>query len=399
MSEPKTPPALPTSRAYLAVAFVLLAFNARPALSTIGPVLPEALAATGVSSGEAWIFTTAPVVMVGLFGLWAPRLARRVGVERAILGLNLVLALALGLRAFGTAAALAMGCALAGGAIGAANVLLPSLIKRDFADRAPLMTGLYTMALCGGAAIAAGTVVPLERALGGNWALALAFWAIPALVAALAFSPLAVRATKGPAQPGLAWIWRDKLAWTVTLFMGLQSSIAYSVFAWLAPLLRDRGLDPVAAGLAVSVSVMIQAPVALAAPHLAAKLGKDQRGGIAFGLGMTLAGLGLVLFGPLSAVWVSVLILGVGQGAVFAMALMVIVYRARDAQSAASLSSMAQGVGYCLAAAGPLAMGWLREATGGWTWPGMVMIGAGVLSLAFGWSAGRAVHIGAAPKA
>ncbi len=394
MSEPKTPP---VSRAYLAVAFVMVAFNARPALSTIGPLLPEALAGTGLSSGQAWVLTTVPVVMVGLFGLWAPRLARRVGVERAILGLTVVLGLALALRAFGTATALAIGCALAGAAIGAANVLLPSLIKRDFPDRAAWMTGLYTMALCGGAATAAGTVVPLERALGGNWALALAFWAIPALIAAAAFAPVARRATIPPAANALGWIWRDRLAWTVTLFMGLQSSIAYCIFAWLAPILRDRGLNPVEAGLAVSISVLIQAPTALIAPHLSARLGRDQRGGIVLGLGLTLVGLALVLFGPLSAIWGSVLILGGGQGTVFALALMVIVYRARDAQSAASLSSMAQGVGYCLAAAGPLAMGWLRETTGGWTWPGMVMMGAAVLATAFGMRAGRAVHIGAPP--
>ena len=394
MSEPKTPtPALPVSRAYLAVAVVLVALNARPSLSTVGPVLPEALAATGLSSGEAWVLTTVPVVMLGLFGLAAPPIARRFGVERSILGLTVILAAALALRGFGTLPALALGCALAGAAIGAANVLLPSLIKRDFADKTAWMTGFYTMALTGGAATAAGTVVPLARAT-GSWALGLAFWAIPAAVAAAAFVPVARRATRPPASPGLGWIWRDKLAWQVTLFMGLQSSVAYCVFAWLAPILRDRGLDPAAAGLAVSASVLIQAPVALTAPRLAAKLWKDQRPAIVIGLGLTFLGVALVLFGPTSMIWPSVLILGAGQGTVFSIALMVIVMRARDAASAAGLSSMSQGVGYCLAAAGPLAMGWLRDLTGGWFWPGMVMLGFCVAALLFGLSAGRAVHIG-----
>lgn len=394
MSEPK-PTALPVSRAYLAVAFVMVALNARPSLSTIGPVLPEALAATGLSPGQSWVLTTVPVVMVGLFGLAAPRLARRFGVERSILGLTLTLAAALAFRSLGSLPALALGCALGGAAIGATNVLLPGLIKRDFADRAAWMTGLYTMALTGGAATAAGTVVPLARA-SGSWALALAFWAIPALIAAAAFAPVARRATTPPAAPALGWIWRDRLAWTVTLFMGLQSSIAYCMFAWLAPILRDRGLDPAAAGLAVSVSVLVQAPVALTAPRLAAKFSKDQRPAILIGLGLTFIGVALVLFGSLSMIWPSVAILGVGQGAVFAIALMVVVMRARDAASAAALSSMSQGVGYCLAAVGPLAMGWLRDLTGGWIWPGMVMLGACVLALIFGLSAGRSAHIGAA---
>jgi CP family cyanate transporter-like MFS transporter len=396
MSETKPSPPLPTRRLYLAVAIVLVAFNARPSLSTIGPVLPEALAGTGLSPGQAWVLTTVPVVMLGVFGLLAPKLAGRLGMERTILALTVILAAALGLRAFGTLPALAFGCALAGAAIGAANVLLPSLIKRDFPDRTAAMTGLYTMALTGGAAAAAGTVVPLERALGGDWALALASWGAPALIAAAVFAPEAARATRPPARPPMGWIWRDRLAWTVTLFMGLQSSIAYCIFAWLAPILRDRGLDPVAAGLAVSVSVLVQAPVALTAPQLAARFSKDQRPAISVGLGLTLVGLVMVLFAPLVLVWPAVVILGAGQGAVFAIALMVIVYRARDAASAAGLSSMSQGIGYCLAALGPLAMGWLRELTGGWTWPGMVMLGAGLAAWLFGMEAGRARHIGTA---
>jgi CP family cyanate transporter-like MFS transporter len=397
MSVQKPAAPLPTSRLYLAAAIVLVALNARPALSTIGPVLPEAMAATGLTAGESWVLTTVPVVMLGVFGLLAPKFARAYGVERAVLLLTLLLAAALAMRGFGSLPAVALGCAVGGAAIGAANVLLPGMIKRDFSDRMPLMTGLYTMALTGGAAAAAGTVVPLSRAL-GSWSYGLAIFAVPALIAAAVFAPEAARAIKPPATPKLGWIWKDKLAWTVTLFMGLQSSNAYIVFAWLAPILRDRGLDPVAAGLAVSISVLIQAPVALSAPHIAHKLARDQRGGILVGMGATFLGLALVFWGPVSWVWGSVLILGVGQGTSFAIALMVIVMRARDAQSAAALSSMSQGVGYCLAALGPLAMGWLHGLTGGWAWPGIVTLSICILALAFGWYAGRAAHIGEGRK-
>ena len=51
-----------------------------------------------------------------------------------------------------------------GAAIGTCNVVLPALIKRDFAHRSGLMTGLYSMTLSGGAAVASGVSVPINDA-------------------------------------------------------------------------------------------------------------------------------------------------------------------------------------------------------------------------------------------
>jgi CP family cyanate transporter-like MFS transporter len=62
---------------------------------------------------------------------------------------------------------------LAGASIGVIGVLLPGIVKRDFAKQAGTMTGVYTMALCLGAAMAAGSTVPLSEHFDKSWALGL----------------------------------------------------------------------------------------------------------------------------------------------------------------------------------------------------------------------------------
>ena len=382
-------------RFLLIASLVLVAANMRPSLSSIGPVLPEAMRDTGLTPASVGLVTTLPVLLLGLFGLAAPGLARRLGAERAVLVFLLVLAAGLGLRALGHAGPLILGCALGGAAIGVINVLVPGIIKREFPQKAAGLMGLYTMALCAGAAAAAGATVPLERAFGGAWGLALATWAGPAVAAAAVW----VVQLRGPAVPppapsaaGLRALWSDPLAWQVTLFTGLQSSLAYSIFAWLAPMLRSRGLSPVQAGLVVSVCILLQAPAALAAPAAVARA-RDQRLGAAICVLCSIVGFAGCLYAPLWTIWLWAVVLAVGQGATFSLALAIIVLRAPDAASAGRLSAMAQGIGYSFASAGPLLIGLLRGSTGGWGAPAAVFFALGGLCVLAGLGAGRAAYV------
>ncbi|WP_225768634.1 MFS transporter [Inquilinus sp. Marseille-Q2685] len=380
----------------LVVSLVLIALNLRPALSSLGPVLKEIIADTGISAGTASLLTTAPVVCLGLFGVLAPRISRRLGTERAVLALLLVLALGTALRGLGTPPALLLGAILAGAGIGVTNVLLPGIVKRDFPDRAPLMTGVYTMALCAGAALAAGATLPIAQAADGSWAAALAFWAIPAIIAALVWLTQ-IPPRHGPAAHAgftVRGLWSDPLAWQVTLFMGLQSSLAYSVFGWLAPILRDRGVDGVAAGIMVSVSIMVQVAAALVAPSLATR-GRDQRLAALLCMAFSLVGFLGCIFAPLGTVWLWIVLLGIGQGAAFAVALTLVVLRTPDAHVAAHLSSMSQGVGYTLASGGPLLIGLLHDWTGGWAAAGLFVLAIGLAAALAGIGAGRAKLVSA----
>ena len=227
----------------LGASLVLIAFNLRPALASLAPVLPEVMRDRGLSPTGGSLLTTLPVLCLGLFAPLAPRLARSFGSEGAILGLLIVLALGTALRGLAGLSALIGGAIIAGAAIGIINVLLPGLVKRDFPRHAALMTGLYTMALCGGAAAAEGATQPLKSWLGDSWPAALAIWTVPVILVIVLWLPqLPKRARQAAPHPGQhVSLWRDPLAWQVTLFMGLQSALAYCTFGWLVPILRELG--------------------------------------------------------------------------------------------------------------------------------------------------------------
>ena len=389
------PHALHGSTWLLLVGLVMVALNLRPALSSLAPMLNMVREATGLSATGAGLLTTLPVLCLGLFAPLAPLLARRLGSERTVLLILLTLAGGIVLRSLFPVAGLFLGSLVAGASIGIIGVLLPGIVKRDFPHIAGLMTGVYTMALCLGAALAAGATVPLAELLDHAWQPALAFWALPAILAALIWLPQARQGQHAHRQAyKVTGLWRDPLAWQVTLYMGLQSSLAYIVFGWLPSILTDRGLSAVEAGLVLSGSVMTQLISALGAPWLATR-GRDQRLAVVLVMGLTLAGLLGMLYAPLTGIWGWAVVLGLGQGGTFSIALALIVLRSRDAHVAANLSGMAQGVGYTLAAMGPLMVGVVHDLTHGWSAVGVIFVVISLAATAFGLGAGRNLHVAA----
>ena len=377
----------------LLLGLVLVALNLRPALSSVAPLLGVVSDSLGLSAAQAGLLTTLPVLCLGVFAPLAPILARRFGTERVVLGILLTLGGGIVLRSCLGEVGLFAGSILAGASIGVIGVLLPGIIKRDFAGHAGTMTGVYTMALCLGAALAAGSTVPLSHYLGDSWAMGLGFWALPALLAAIFWLP---QVGKRQGAHNVAYrvqgLLRDPLAWQVTLYMGLQSSLSYIVFGWLPSILIGRGLTPTDAGLVMSGSVIVQLATALTAPWLATR-GKDQRLAIVLVMGLTLAGLFGCLYAPMDSLWSWAVVLGLGQGGTFSLALTLIVLRSRDSHVAANLSGMAQGVGYTLASLGPLAVGVVHEVTGGWDALGWIFAVIGLCAIVAGLGAGRALYV------
>ncbi|MET3497522.1 CynX/NimT family MFS transporter [Variovorax boronicumulans] len=386
-------------RILLGASVVLIAFNLRPVFASLSVVLPEIIQATGLSATAASLLTTLPIVCLGVFAPLAPWLGRRFGTERTLLGCMVLILVGTVLRGRGNIPLLFVASAVAGSGIAVSNVLLSGLVKRDFAKQAALMMGLYTMAVCGGAASAAGLTVPLEHALGGGWTYALAMWAVPALLVTLIWAPQALPVKPVASESGFTvrGLWRDRLAWQVTLFMGLQSALAYIVMGWLAPILRERGLDGQTAGYVVSLSVMTQVVTCLVVPALAVKL-RNQRGlGVAMAV-LTVTAMLAMLFAPLDragGVWLWAVMLGIAQGGTFALALTMIVLRSRDSHIAAHLSGMAQGVGYMVAACGPLLAGLLHGWTGSFRASAWLFVGLGIALVIAGLGAGRTLYVGA----
>lgn len=380
----------PASRMLLVVALLLVGVNLRPALTSAAAVLAAIRADTGMSSTAAGMLTTLPVLCFGLFAAFAPRLARRYSAERVVLYSLLILVLGTGLRIFFGASGLFIGTLVAGASIGVVMVLLPSIIKRDFPGRVGLMMGAYTMALCLGAALAAGVTVPIQNLTGGGWRPALAFWMLPALIAAFVWWPQMRRHARqnGQERYAVRGLRSSVLAWQVTAYMGLQSVLAYCVFGWLPAILIDRGMSPLDAGFMLSASIGMQLITALAGPWLAMR-GKDQRIAIALLMIMSLAGLLGCMYAPLDAIWPWAILLGLGQGGSFSIAMTLLVLRAPNAHVAASLSGMAQGFGYSFAALGPLVAGVLHDLSHGWDTVAVFLTAVGIAALIAGVGAGR----------
>ena len=384
----------------LVVGIVLLAVNLRPALTGLTPLIGQIRADTGISYGVAGLLTALPLLAMGLLSPIASLLAHRFGMERVLLASMLVLAAGILLRSAGAVTALFLGTAVLGAAIAIGNVLLPGLVKREFPERVGLMTSTYSTALAVSAAIAAGASFPLADQVGIGWRASLGSWALLALVAAVAWLPQMRSARPTNASPadsqGVNGPWRSALAWQVTLFMGLQSLGYYVVLTWLPEILQEQaGISASLAGWMLALAQAVGIASIFLAPVLAG-MRPSQHGVVVVAVALTGAGaLGLLIAAETAtALWV--VLLGLGQGACFSLALTFFALRAPDSEHAAALSGMAQSVGYLLAAVGPFLFGLLRDTTHAWTVPLALLFAVAACLLLTGLGAARDAHVGRA---
>jgi MFS transporter, CP family, cyanate transporter len=353
-------------------------------------VIDEIAADLGFSTTVAGLVTSAPILCFGLLAPVAPVLARRLGAE-VTLALALVpVVVGVLVRAAPSAAALFAGTILAGAGVAVGNVVVPAIVKGRFERQTGTVMGVYVATLSGGAALAAGLTVPIERALDGGWQAALAVWTLPAAVATGVVA-LAVLTDRGHSTPrgggGLRNLLGDSLAWQVTAFMGLQALIFYAGLAWLPSILRDDGFGAGEAGALLALYALGGIPLSLAVPVVATRV-RDQR---LLAAGVTLletAGLAGLLLAP-AAAWLWVSLLALGQGATFSLALTLFVLRSTDSTRAGELSGMAQAIGYCVAAAGAFLVGALEDWSGGWDVPLAALIALTFALVVAGLGAGR----------
>jgi len=406
------------------IAIVLVAFNLRAGIAAVSPLLPDIRADLGLSRSAAGLLTTLPVLCFGALSAASAALGRRLGSDRAIVLAMLVLAAACALRLLPTAAWFFASTFLLGAAITVGNVLTPPLVKEHLAGRSEhavgLATGLYTASLIGGAAVAAAISTPLATA-GLGWHGALFIWAAPALLAATTWTFLVLRpansttclsaspTTSTPGQPATTpqtghspdpsagvrepvSVRRSWVTWALALFMGAQSLAYYAVLAWLPALLRDHGVSAQQAGLALSLFNLLGIASALVMPTLAARL-TDQRTLALIVCAFWAVGVvGLLVAPDLYLLW-SVLA-GLAQGAAIALALALIVLRARTSDVARELSGTVQSAGYLIGAAGPFALGALRDATNSWN-ASLAALLVAVAMMAIGaWGAGQNKAVG-----
>ncbi|WP_234382974.1 CynX/NimT family MFS transporter [Streptomyces dysideae] len=379
---------------WLLVGIVLVAANLRAALTGVGSLLPRIEVSTGLSSTWTGLLSTLPLLTFAATSPLVGRTAHRYGAPRALVVSLAVLAAGLVMRSLPGVFFLFAGTVVIAAAIAYGNVLMPSVIKRTVPEnRIGQATGLYVTAMSLLAALSSGVSVPLAEHLPGGWRTALGIWAVLAVLALAIWLPR-YRRTGPMAAPPVARAripWRSPLAWQVSVFMGLQSLGFYTMIAWLPSILHDHRVGEAAAGWQLFLFQMVGMVSSSALPILARRV-KDQR--IQAAAGSVIVALGYVLLAvaPQLAVVSSVLI-GLGGGACLVLALSFQGQRAADPEQAAALASMAQSVGYLVAAAGPLLLGTLRDLTGSWTLPLLLLVALTLTQAAVGARAGRDLHL------
>ncbi|WP_413810284.1 CynX/NimT family MFS transporter [Streptomyces sp. OE57] len=393
----------------MAAGLMLAALNLRPAVTSLGPLLEEVRDDLGMSGTVAGVLTSVPAACFALFGLTAPRLARRWGPGAIVCAGLAAIATGLLLRPFagGTVVFLAAS-ALALAGIAVSNILMPVIVKRWFPDRVGAMTGLYSMGLSLGTAAAAAATVPMTDALGGSWRSGLGVWALLAAVALVPWlflartargnaggtdtdAPAGAETAAAPAGAPAMRITRSPLAWAMAVFFGFQATAAYISMGWMPQIFRDAGVSASTSGLLLAVMMAMGVPLAFVLPRIAARL--RHQGVLVVILGVFgLTGYAGLWLAPAGGAWAWAVLLGIANCA-FPLALTMIGMRTRTHAGVVRLSAFAQSVGYLLSIPGPLLVGVLYQHSGGWGQPLALMAGFMVPQIVAGVLAGRDRHL------
>ncbi|MDQ7094396.1 MFS transporter [Desulfosporosinus sp. PR] len=412
-----------TTPIMLIVGIAFLAANLRAPLTSIGPLVNLIRANLHISNTLAGMITTLPLFAFALFSPLAPGLARKFGTTLVLLWSVAFLTVGILLRSQSGSFGLFLGTAILGLSISVGNVLIPSLIKKEFPERVGVMTGIYSVSMNIFAAIASGISIPLATELGLGWMGALRIWALLSFISIILWIPQMKRRNRkisiieetidldiatdtleihdeideitvvqGSVIKKVN-LWKSPLAWQVTLYMGLQSMVFYCMVAWLPGILIKQGMDSANAGWMLSLMQLALIPVTFIGSVLAGRKA-NQRSLVAIGSICVLMGLLGLLLGGARLAFLWIIVLGVGGGLTFSLAMMFFSLRTENSDEAARLSGMAQSIGYMLAAFGPMFFGYLHDMTNNWTMPLIILIGFAGICLLAGLGAARDLHVG-----
>ncbi len=379
----------------LVLGILLIAANLRGPVTSIGPVLDQIIIYFGLNSSQAGMLTTLPLVAFALASPVAANLAKKQGLEISLFIALILIGIGLSSRLIDSVFILYIGTAIIGVGIAIGNVLLPSLIKRDFPHKVALMTSAYVLAMGIFAGSYSALIIPLATFKNIGWAVALSCYGVMTLASIIVWLPQLKLHTK-PIKDILASapnskIWHHALAWQITLCLGLNSFFTYIIIAWLPNILMDGGYSAQQAGVLHGTFQLATATPGLVLIPLLAKL-KDQRI-----LAISLALIGFICFLGLlylpSAALIWSIFIGFSSGAIFILGLSYISYRTNHSQQAASLSGMAQCVGYSLAAIGPMFTGMLHAYFENWTTTIWLCAITCLLSGVFGYLGGRDIKL------
>lgn len=375
----------------LIIGVILVGANLRVPLTSAGALVSFIRDDFGISNALAGAITTLPLIAFALLSPFAPKIANKIGMERTIAISLALLIIGILIRSAGAIELLFTGTLLVGLGIAVGNVLIPGIIKMNFPFKIGLMTGLYAIVMNVFGALGSGLSIPIATSGSFGWRGSLVIWSGLALITLLIWLPQLMKkhdAKKKINNQKIGGMLRSPLAWKITVFMGAQSLIFYTLITWLPTILTANGYDIHLAGWGVFIFQFASIPFTFIIPVIADRM-KNQVMLAFVSSGLILAGIIGLLAGlsELSILWV--VFLGIGNGSAFSLSMMFFTLRTKDGYEAAELSGMAQSLGYLLAAVGPVLVGGLQDITGSWTLPLSMMALFAIVMLIMGVASGK----------
>ncbi|SFE53864.1 CynX/NimT family MFS transporter [Alteribacillus iranensis] len=361
----------------LLIGILFISSNLRVPLTSVGSLLSQIRDDLGINHTIAGSLTTIPLLAFFLVSPFVYVVAKRLGMEWTIFYSFLLLIIGLIVRTLSDVVLLMSGTALIGVAITFGNVLLPGLIKLKFPSHIGLYTGLYAVCMYILGALAAGVSVPLSRMSEWGWRGSLLAWTMLSIIALLCWIPqlrnkTGIRKGKDAGPTVQNNVWKSPLAWNITLYMGIQSMVFFTMVSWLPDILKSFGYPSDVAGWMLSLLQMAFVPFTFITPLIAEKL-KDQRLLSAIIGVIIIFGVGGLLVGNPIIIALAIICIGGACGAAFSLCMMFFSLRTNDGQETAQMSGMAQSIGYFIAAVGPILLGFIHDITNSWSLPIIIL--------------------------
>lgn len=388
-------------QALLVIGVIFVAFNLRPAITSVGPLIGTIRDDIGFANWSVALLTSLPLIAFAIMSPIAPKLANKFSNEMTLVIGLFVLIIGISLRSMSVVFLIFFGTLCIGLGIAICNVLLPGVIKEKFPAKVAIMTSVYTTSMSIFATSASGLSIPLAEELNLGWQLALLVWAIPAVIGLIIWLIIYKNNRKNTSDKQLKFfeskkgsgIWKSNLAWKVALFMGLQSLIFYVTISWLPELLMDEGMRKATAGYMLSYFQLLGIPISFIIPMIAVKMKSQRALVLAINL-LYIIGISTLLLKPTFAFIIfAITLIGIASSANFALSLSFLAIRAKGAKDAAELSGMAQSIGYLLAAIGPIFIGYVYDITQTWTISLIILIGITFVIIYVGMGAGQDKYV------
>ncbi|SMB90222.1 MFS transporter, CP family, cyanate transporter [Desulfonispora thiosulfatigenes DSM 11270] len=374
---------------------VFISFNLRAPLTGVGSVIEMIKSEYLLSSSMAGFITTLPLLAFAVVSPFVARLSQKLKYGRTmIIGLVLIF-IGILIRSYTNVWGLFIGTLFLGIGIAIGNVLIPSIIKLRFSKQVGMLTSIYTTSMCLFAAVGAGVSIPLAKGLNLGWHNSLAIWGILTIATIIIWSPQL--SIKSPANVNAkignenksSSIWKSPLAWWVTLFMGTQSLLFYSLVAWLPSIVMSKGMSDSFAGTMALIYQIIAIPATIIIPILCDKI-SNQRPLVMLVCSLYLSGMTIFLFGQTEVFMpLAMILMALGQGGSISLSIAFISLRSPNSVRASELSGMAQSAGYLLAAIGPIFMGFIYDMFKNWSLPIVIFMGLILFQIFCGWFAGN----------